>query len=376
MRSKANYQIILFALLVLTSSLIGRPSTRYAPIMFDDLVVVVPINNSSASEKQNYAGAANVGDFAKLSFDTETNILNYSMSGNVFGEQSGSLQLTNAYGNFYYDDNHDLFFFSGSLGVAVMEVDDNITFVSGLQMEGNVSIEDVINKRYIFVIFLPNKSGGFSAKLDMIDINATTGDTNGTWSELFGKYGNWELSEDHIVIYNHEGDKTSNVVLRSGSSRVGFLMDVVDGGFGIGVEAKALTAADGHGTFKSMDHSFIDNSNCFGETTLAPDTDGNVTFTWVDKYCQDENGNMQPVDPEAEDSNGTGRLLLNPTVTINGNPVTLTGAACVADENNSSQCSGIEFAFFDPEDGYFITVNTGDDEEGTGEPMVGIGSNK
>ena len=50
-----------------------------------------------------------------------------------------------------------------------------------------------------------------------------------------------------------------------------------------------------------------------------------------------------------EPESGSGSLVLNPTVTINGTSVALNGLAKIANEN--------EYIFIDPVDGYYISIN-------------------
>lgn len=86
------------------------------------------------SNNTKFSGAASVGDFATFSYNKDTNKLTYNMKGSVFGAKSGIQTLTNLNGNvFFKDKNGNFYFFSGSLAVAQIPMDnDKVSFIIGL----------------------------------------------------------------------------------------------------------------------------------------------------------------------------------------------------------------------------------------------------
>jgi len=301
-------------------------------------------NPDMVSSNVSFSGAASVGDFANFTYDKKTKTISYSIKGNVFGDKNGTREIESLYHNVFFKDKDSdtSYFFSGSLGVALIPVTDtNISYVVGLQMpeidEINASL--IANKTFNYMEFNTNGSINFG----LIDINSTS-DTNGTWTDkVSGITGTWKVSRTHIDVYNNN-TKIANIIIRPGSSRAGFIIDKVNGGFGIGVEAKELNASELSGTFYYYDNS-PDGTECFGTVDI-----NRTNFSYKDEYCSDNS-------PD----NGSGTLNLNPPVTIDGRSFTLNG---IAQETNSSK-----YVFIDPTDGYYIAVDINDSD-------IAIGSNK
>lgn len=203
-----------------------------------------------------------------------------------------------------------------------------------------------VNKRFNYIVF-SNQSPEFN----MIDINASS--SNAT-SGLDQSSGIWALNGSHIDIKDSSGVKIANGIIRPATKvggRAGFVIDNVAGGFGIGVEAKPLKADELSGTFYYYDRDLSKEANCkhwkcYGKTIV-----NGTSFKAQDEYCSDS---KPPYTPDE------GNLTLNPTVTIGRNSVKLNGLA---------QVSSTEYAFIDPESGYYISIDFG-------EPMISIGSNK
>lgn len=98
---------------------------------------------------------------------------------------------------------------------------------------------------------------------------------------------------------------------------------------------------------------------CYGTVTISDDNDNNDTTA---KFVYQQSC---PGSNSSQSDEGT--LLLNPTVIIGGAPVTLTGIAQIV---NSEGTRLPEFAFMDPQSGYYIDVSV---DRG---PTINIGSNK
>ena len=297
----------------------------------------------------NYNGAASVGDYASFSYDKNTNTVTYQVAGNVFGNKSGTREIENLYGNVFFKDKNgnNFYFFSGSLGVAVIPLDNNVSFLTGLQIpEKNLTASDlklIANKRFNYMEFTSN-----TVSFAFIEINSTNvNDLNGTWRDFVeGDSGTWEVNGSHLDVKNSNGVKVANVIIRPGVKRSGIVVDLVGGGFGVGVEAKALTFAEMSGTFYYQDSD--DSGTCYGKAVV-----NGTNFSYADEYCY---GTTK--------ASGSGTLELNPFVDVNndGTPdINLTGLAKVSGEN--------EYIFIDPEDGYYISIDMANGD-------LSIGSNK
>jgi len=309
----------------------------------------------------SFNGAASEGDYATFSYDSENGKITYTLSGNVFGNVSGSREIENVYGNvFFKDKDGDIYyFFSGSMGVAMIpEVNASdptqVAYVVGLQQpQKEITQNDlnlIVNKTFNYIEFDDS-----DVYFSIIDINSSnTANLNGTWRDYVdGSTGTWEVNGTHLDVFDSNGNKIANVVIRAGSSRAGIVVDNVDGGFGVGVEAKPLSNDDLKGKFYYNDTG--DDYECFGTVTV----DGSA-FNYKDEWCSD--GDVE---------SGSGTLVLNPTIDPDNNSstdnnVTLNGIAQVKDENGNLTD---EFVFVDPEAGYYISVDMGSGE-------LSIGSNK
>jgi len=307
----------------------------------------------------NYNGAARRGDYATFSYDKKTNTVTYHVKGNAFGDANGTREIENLYGNVFFKDKNgsNFYFFSGSLGVAVIPMnndENNISFITGLQIpEKNLTASDlelIANKRFNYMEF-----NSTTISFGFIEINSTNvNDLNGTWSDFENNdSGIWEVNGSHLDVKESNGTKVANVIIRPGVSRSGIVVDLVDGGFGIGVEAKELNTSELSGTFYYQNSG--NNYTCYGKAVV----NGN-SFTYSDDYCVDENGT------QINGDSGSGTLILNPSVDIDHDgtaDLNLTGLAEVNESNGS------EFIFIDPEDGYYISIDMRDGD-------MSIGSNK
>ena len=309
------------------------------------------------SDSISFSGTASVGDFAVFSFDRSTNTLNYNVNGNVFGSQSGSENLTNVYGNiFFTDTNNNFYFFSGSMGVALIDTNNTLTpkaFVIGMQTPPSIDTSLIVNKSFNYLEFDTNGNPSFSR----IEINASNStDTNGTWSTVdetnTTTTGVWNVNGTHLDVFDSNNTKIGNAVIRpssdSNNGRAGFILDITGGGFGIGIEATPLSPSELSGTFYYLDKDLTSiNDTCYGTASLSNDGTS-VSFTFADQYCT---SNSTP-------ESGSGTLTLNPSVT--GLPFNLDGLV---------QIDSTTYAFIDPVSGYFVAIDTSG-------PSITIGSNK
>ncbi|GAB6075068.1 hypothetical protein [Nautilia lithotrophica] len=308
----------------------------------------------------SFNGAARAGDYATFTYNSENSTITYQIKGNAYGDVNGSREIENLYGNVFFRDKNDsdiFYFFSGSLGVAVIPVSDtNTSFVVGLQQpDKNITADDlnlIVNKTYNYMEFDTDGSIYFS----VIEINSTnTADLNGTWVDYVdGSNGTWEVNGSHLDVFDARG-KIANVIIRAGTTRAGIVVDNVDGGFGIGVEAKALTTNDLQGTYYYYDSSAADDTECYGKVSVNENG-----FNYQTEWCSD-----------GSSDSGSGTLVLNPTIDPDGDPstdnnVTLNGIAQVRDEDGNLTN---EFVFIDSDSGYYVSVNFSNGD-------LSIGSNK
>ncbi len=309
-------------------------------------------NPDMVSASVTYSGAANAGDFATFTFDPETNTLNYHVTGPVFGDKNGTLQMQNVYENVFYKDQYNNFyFFSQSMGVAMITFDDGTTtFVTGLQTPYTLDTSLITNKTFNIVSIDTNGIG-----FDVIEINGSN-DTNGTWrSVVSDDNGTWVKDGKHLVANDSAGSFIGNIIIRPPvveGGRAGIIVDE-NGGFALGVEAKPLEADEINGRYYYYDEG--GDYMCYGYV----DVNG-TSYTFKDTYCSD-----------GEPEEGSGALVLNPSIdpdqnASTDNNITLNGFARLKDENGTLTKT---FVYIDPTAGYYVSV---DMESGE----INIGSNK
>jgi hypothetical protein len=249
--------------------------------------------------------------------------------------EEGDEQLVNVYKNVFFrfkKQPNEGAFISGGLAVGYYVEDNEVHYNIGLQYpERNLTAKDVeffANKSYNSLFFDTDGTIEFSR----VDLNTTNpADLNGTWSSSDGHSGTWVVEQSHIKFLEN-GYTVAIGFLRPGVSRAAIVYgDVTDSGFGIGLEAKPLTADELKGTFYYSDTE--DNVTCFGYVNV-----NGTEFSYKDEMCTDN-------EPKSDE----GTLELNPTVTIDGTNVKLNGLAKVDGED--------EYVFIDPVDGYYISIN-------------------
>jgi len=294
-----------------------------------------------------YHGVASGEGFLQFKIDPEMLKLAYTvydLAGNI--EEKGEEQLINVYKNVFFKfkgESDSGMFVSGGLAVGYYIENNKVYYQIGLQYrDKNLTAKDVklfANKTYNSLYF--DTDG--TIEFDIVDLNNTNPqDLNGTWSSLDGN-GTWVVEESHIKFFENDGSVAAIGFFRPGVSRAAIVYGDMEGGYGVGLEAKPLTPEELKGTFYYSDNE--NDVQCFGQVTV----DG-TNFNYEDEICTDN-------EPES----GSGTLVLNPNVNINGTNVTLNGMAQVEGAN--------EFVFIDPVDGYYISLDTDT-------KSLSIGSNK
>ncbi len=321
-------------------------------------------NPTMLSNKVKFKGALNGGDYATFSFDKESKHLSYSVKGKLFPNgKEGSVALTPLANtkSFYKDANDNFYFITKSLGIANVEIANGVSgFVVGLQSPlESIDVAQIINKRYYTFYIKEDPTVGVVAQLSMVELNASAANaTVGTWrrfdNDEIEEHGTWELDGSKLKIKDENNNTVAYAILRAAGAhaRVGFVMDFVDGGIALGVEAKAITPEQISGHYEIYNYEDYDNGHqtCIGNV----DVNGN-SFRYVMSQCSGE-------DTEDVGEPYVGTLILNPTI----DGITYNGLIKV---NNDED----EFILMDNEAGYFISVITGENNR---LDSITIGSNK
>jgi hypothetical protein len=306
--------------------------------------------NTPEPQSTTYQGAATVGDYAN--FSVSGNTVTYSSTGTVFGSQNGTMNISQIHGPFYEDSGSNThLFLSDNIGIAKVPMGSSSGYIVGLQQPSAASASLIAGKTYLYIHI--NSNGVPTGH--KIDINA-----NGTYSadSISGstETGCWKVWNSLFLVAKASTNDCSSVtdtsadyriVIKPGTNRNGIVVDYVNGsGFGIGLEQKALVAADvASGVYKSYYYNTANGSEGFGETTL---TNGN--FVWKD--CDTSSGIC------TQTTSGT--LAINQL--CDGTPV--QGVACATDANGDTFN-----VMLSPDDGYYFAI-------GDGNYHVELGSNQ
>jgi hypothetical protein len=331
-------------------------------------------------KNKNYLGAASAGDFANITYNESNNTLDIKIQGQVFHNVEKEIKIE-PIGNskvFFRekDNNNSFIFLSKTLTVASIDINSNNALLvsSNIPKINTIDTSLITNKRFNYINIEQNSNRDVDIYIGIIEINAThNGATEGNWTDIIdGSHGRWEVNGTYLVAYDENENPEANFIIKPGKKRAVIIVDDVNGGFGIGVEAKPLTSED----FKESVYYFYDDyydrdgeSECFGKVTVKNDESNNKAIGRAigsrdDIICYDENGREEPAD---FDINST--LIPNPTITINDQNYTLNGVALVRDEDNETG----KFTFVDPEDGFYVFIDT---NTTGGEYSINIGSNK
>ena len=296
-------------------------------------------NSSTANSKASYTGAAFQGDLATFTFDGKN--LTYHIQGPVFGDVNGTIQLTPIIQGetlVYKDKWDDYFYFSGNLGIAEVYPSDSdiATYIVGLKDVKTPNIADIAGtsgKNYIYLGVSPSGE---------IEGYILTLKPNKTWQLSDGTNGTWTIKGNYIEAYDNNGNRVANVFIKPGKSRAGIVVDLLNGGFGIGLEQKPIKPEELTGTYQTYYYKPPTGNNskeieCFGTLTV-----NGTHYVYKETWCSDG----EPSQP------------IEANITIN--------QLCNGKQVNGVACADGFDIFIDPVDGYFIAINPITHEEAFG----------
>ena len=310
-------------------------------------------STTNSTTTATYYGAASAGDFAEFTFDGKT--ITYTLEGPVFGNISGSfpiqIHIQKPFYKGYEEDTPVYLMLAGNIGFASVYENGKEVLLVGLKESGSLTEEEIVNKKFIYTTIHNDLSvANLSIEFNN-DKTWKTYDTNGNEVST----GSWQLIDGkYINLTDEAGNIISKVVIKPGVNRAGFVVDLRDnvGGFGVGLEQKALTKEDIVGTYYYYSYDNVYDEDCYGiGKVYYDDTTGDYKYTSKTIWCD------LPEDIGLEE---TGTLVLNEPI---------TGMAIATDSKTGYKSS----IFLDTEDGYFIAFKY--DNNGNIVEYI-IGSNK
>jgi hypothetical protein len=298
-----------------------------------------------------YAGTVMPGDFVHFSRTGGT--LEYHVEGDVFGDENGTVSVTDLTGDGYIfrgdvSGAAAYFFTAGNIGMAALPLAGTAHVAIGLRETLGGLTDDNVIGTYVYAQAEFDRTTGELSGADGCEIElkydhtAEAECTSGTGT------GRWDISTDNTYVLLRDGNATTTVtdadadarvVIRpaDGDARKGFLVDVADGGgFGIGLEAKEMTQAELTGDYFIVDYKEGELSKITVEADASDPRrlTADLTQFYTASGWEARSGTV-------------GEILINQGC----DGVDHDGVACVIDE------SGLRnHAFVDNTNGYFVLV--------------------
>jgi hypothetical protein len=220
--------------------------------------------------------------------------------------------------------------------------DNNSTMIAGLKVAGEINTTAIVDKNYIYTEITDD---GIEAGILHID-------QNGSFTIAYledNESGCWKALDDHIVVQSDTSNCSSvddsnadaKVVIKPGESRSGIVVDLTEGGFGIGLEQKLITSEEMNGVYDA--YAQDSEGDYFYNITISYD---GSNFVYVaTPYICDESGCSLSTTPEL-----SGNIKINKLC----NDYDMPGVMCV-DLGDGYENGAL--GFIDPEDGYFMLMS-------------------
>ena len=290
-------------------------------------------DSSTQPPQGQYEGAATAGDYATLNVSGST--VSYNLTGANFGPASGTLNLTQAFGDFWQSTSPALgVLLTDNLAVARVPVGGGaFAYVVGLQLEGPPDPNTIANKHYLYIeIKNDNTTSGWDVHFLANGTFTASGIGGGSASGCWKPLGNHFVGKLNLTDCSGVTDTSADYrfVIKPGSSRSGIVVDYVDGsGVGIGLEQVPLTAGDLTGTYSAYYQEP-------GTADFSQVTVNGASFSWA--RCPSGSCAAPSV---------TGTIVLNQLCS----GLAYDGVACATD--NSGNTYNL---LIDPDDDYYFAV--------------------
>ena len=336
-------------------------------------------NNPLKSGLSNveYEGAATVGDFAKFKFDFRNDTVNYKFSGNYLGSSEMNRKFINLYRNmFFIGKNTSEFYFitSGVMVAKIVNSKGNFDIIAIPKNYRNLNVNDVA-KNYNLIVKNLNIDGNVYNAFVMLSLNDDKTYVMNvkplSEENAFILRGDWEIKNNTVVLFR-DNNEFMNLTIKAGYKKNTLVADGIDGGFGLGTEAKDITSADLK-SYRYLNVLPIDTRKtqvCFGYTREKMLDENTIEIKETDEKCfiarsyPDKGVITFELIPAKEPRVYMEKL--NPTISINGIDVKLSGIGVEYDSEGLSKIT-----ILDADNGLYLNIGAkGDIKEAS------IGSNR
>ena len=307
--------------------------------------------DTPAATTYKYAGSVTPGDF--VHFERTGNTITYEVEGDVFGNVTGEVNVTDLTGDEYVfkgtvNGEETYFFTTGNIGMASIPI-NGVTYLGvGLREAATGLTADDVVGHYAYgeVDFNPTTHNPNGADGCLIDVKADqTADL--TCMDGAEESGGWKISEDKTYLLYKANTAADDITEANADARVvvrpaeagkpkGFLADLAGGkGFGIGLEQVAMTQDSVKGDYLAI--NYLDRKLL--DVTVTPDANNTEQMTYTSQRA-----NAAGL---GTGDTGGGTIRINHDCDGNAHD----GIACVTD-NDGAQFVGS----LDNGEGYFALI--------------------
>ena len=330
-----------------------RVNDKNYTVTFNDVDYYITSNPLKAGIKDiEYGGAATVGDYVNFNLDYHNKKIAFKFRGKVLNNYQKSVGIYDLYKNMFFIGDDASSFFFVTRGIMVSKIVnskgsfDTITIPSNYR---KLTVND-ISKTYNVMVKGLNLNNDYYNAFVNITLNpdktylmfVKTLDNNNLALSFTGK---WELdNENRVVVYNNNNEPFLYLKIKKGYYKNILVLDGINGGFGLGVEAKDITKNDLK-TYYYLNIQPINSQTtkvCFGYSTEKMVDTNKIEIKETDQKCMIARSyTSQGVITFEQVPVSSQRVYvqtINPTFNINGQDIKLSGIA--VDNNQISIIDG------------------------------------
>ena len=285
-----------------------------------------------------YNGAATVGDYAEFNLNYFSKEMSYKFSGKELSNVQKNVKIYNLYRNMFYIGEDSSSFFFITRGVMISKIVNSKGSFDVITLPHNfekLTIKDVSKNYNILVKGLNVNGVSYEA---FVNLTITPNKTYLMYLKPFNSdnvlklTGKWDFdSDDKLVLYDDNNQKVFYLKVKKGLNKNSVVLDGINGGFGLGVEAKDITRSDLK-TYHYLNIYPIDAKKtkvCFGYTNEKLINSNKIEIKETDEKCfiarSYPNKGVITFEQVSVNAPRIYTQVVNPVVSFNGVNVKLSG---------------------------------------------------
>jgi hypothetical protein len=260
--------------------------------------VIMGCSGAGDTMPLSYAGTVTPGDF--VHFTRTGNTISYEVEGDVFGNVTGEVEVTDMTGDGYVfggriDGEETYFFTTGHIGMAAIPINGETYLGIGLQeAKTGLTVADVTGSyAYGKIEFNPDTHSpvdGDGCQIDVADAGTAEIDCVSGHHET----GGWVISEDKTYLLYKTDTEADAITEENADARIvvrpaeaeepkSFLVDMAGGkGFGMGLERITMTQESVQGTYLAI--NYLDRKLL--DVTVSPDASDPERLTYTTRSAE------------------------------------------------------------------------------------------